>query len=193
MCPFMNSKLRLVLKTSTIALAVLSAATCPVLAQQAPNQQKQSQSLELESVQQDIENTKRRQQELLAEIKALDRDVGAINRALIESAKRGQALETHISKVEVNLKKLTDTQRGLRNSLSQKRGLLSDVLGTLQTDGEKPTTSPAGSTRRCFWLRFAAPCSWGPLSRRSNPETNALFAELTALREISQSVEQEKA
>ena len=97
----MNSKLRLVLKTSTIALAVLSAATCPVLAQQAPPT-KQSQSLELESVQQDIENTKRRQQELLAEIKALDRDVGAINRALIESAKRGQALETHISKVEVN-------------------------------------------------------------------------------------------
>jgi len=189
MCP----RTRPVLKNATLAalaLALLAATACPLLAQQS-TPTRQSKSLELESVQRDIGETRRKQAELLAEIKALDRDVGAINRALIASAKRGQALETHISKVEANLAKLTKTQRGLRTSLSQKRGLLSDVIGALQLMGKDPPPAllvlpedVLTSMRSSMLLGAVVP--------QIKRETNALFAELTALRQVSQAVEKEK-
>ena len=59
---------------------------------QSRSSDKQAKQFELESVTHNLSAAERRQAELKQQIEQLDQDMGAINRALVEGAKRGQAL-----------------------------------------------------------------------------------------------------
>lgn len=153
---------------------------------------KQARQLELESVGNSLEVTKRRQEELKQQIQQLDQDVGAINRALIEGARRGQALEDAISVSEQKLAKLLESQSKLRKSLNGKRALLAEVLAALQRMGTNPPPAilvqpedALGSVRSAILLGAVVP--------QIRNETALLLSEMTALQEISQAVETKQA
>ena len=152
---------------------------------------RESRSLELESVEQDLSKAEQRQEILKQEIAALDRDTGAINRALIEAARRGQNLEDSITDTEKKLDTLLKSQIGLRNSLSNKRELMADVLAALQRMGTNPPPAllvrpedALASIRSAILLGAVVP--------QIRSETENLLSELTALQEISQAVDAEK-
>ena len=96
---------------------------------------RESKILELEEVNNNLSTAEQRQRELKRQIQALDRDVGAINRALVEGAKRGQELEDSITETEERLAVLVASQDKLRKSLLNKRALLGEVLAALQRMG----------------------------------------------------------
>ncbi|MEP0940494.1 MAG: peptidoglycan DD-metalloendopeptidase family protein [Rhizobiaceae bacterium] len=152
---------------------------------------RQTKTLELEAVNEQLSNAELRQEELKGEIAALDEDVGAINRALIEGAKRGQQLETAITTTEVKLAKLLDSQSGLRQSLNSKRALLGEVLAALQRMGTNPPPAllvrpedALASVRSAILLGAVVP--------QVRDQAAVLLSELTALQDISNTVVVEK-
>lgn len=152
---------------------------------------KDSKTLELEAVRRKLDEARQRQSALQDEIAALDRDVGAINRALIETAKRGQELEGLVTQSEVRLNGLLETQTALKTSLNSKRGLLSEVLASLQRLGKNPPPAlfirpedALASVRSSILLSAVVPSI--------KQESDILFGELSALTQTSQAVIAEK-
>ena len=154
---------------------------------QKTNEKAQSKSLELEQVEKNIAKALARQVALREEIARYNDDLGAINRALVQTAKRGQELETDISNTEAELSRLQQLQAGIRNSLSGKRKLLSEVLGALQRMGRNPPPAilvrpedALASVRSSILLSAVVP--------DIKTEADALFAKLAALRETSKTI-----
>lgn len=152
---------------------------------------KDSKTLELEAVRRKLEEAQQKQSSLKEEIQALDRDVGAINRALIETAKRGQELEGLVTQSELRLNTLLNEQSKLKSSLNEKRDLLSEVLASLQRLGKNPPPAlfirpedALASVRSSILLSAVVPSI--------KQESDTLFAELSALKVTSQAVESEK-
>lgn len=161
-------------------------------ATKSPFTEQQVKSLELETVNENLESAKKRQEMLRQEIEALDRDVGAINRALIESAKRGQQLEDQVTASEERLAALVERQANLLQSLDGKKELMGDVLAALQRMGTNPPPAilvqpedALSSVRSAILLGAVIP--------QIKTETSILLSELTSLREISEAVKREKA
>ena len=71
--------------------------------------ERESTKIELEEVTNSLSAAEQRQEDLKKYIQVLDQDVGAINRALIEGAKRGQELEDSIMSVH-DLKRLENSK-----------------------------------------------------------------------------------
>ena len=157
----------------------------------AATQTTQSKSQELKDVERNIAEALARQKALKEEIARYDRDLGAINRALIQTAKRGQELEAKVSETEASLGKLEATQKTLRQSLSGKRALLGEILGALQRMGTNPppailiTPEDALSSLRSSILLSA-------VIPEIKDEADSLFAELAALKETSEAIKQQK-
>ena len=170
--------------------ALLAGLGAGVVFAQVPPVLRDSKSLELEAVNRDLSKATQRQESLKSEIELLNQDVGAINRALIESTKRGQKLEHSISQSEGKLANLVKSQIGLRDSLNKKRNLLGEILAALQRMGTNPPPAllvqpedALASVRSAIVLGAVVP--------RIKSETNLLLSELTALREISDDVKAE--
>ena len=158
---------------------------------QSAAEDRQVKELELESVTEQLSDAEKRQEELKQQIAALDEDVGAINRALIEGAKRGQELETSITATEKRLSELLASQAGLRNSLNNKRALLAEVLAALQRMGANPPPAllvqpedALASVRSSILLGAVVP--------QIRDQASVLLSELTALQDISNAVAVEK-
>jgi septal ring factor EnvC (AmiA/AmiB activator) len=154
-------------------------------------QTKEVNELELERVRDTIEKTKQRQQALRDEIAALDKDMEAINRALIATANRGQELEGKVSETEGRLEELSQTQSGLRKALSGKRALLAEVIAALQRMGTKPPPAilvrpedAISSIRSSILLGAVLP--------EIRDESSILLAELQKLAETTRKIEGEK-
>ena len=154
-------------------------------------QTKEVNKLELERVRDTIEKTKQRQQALRDEIAALDKDMEAINRALIATANRGQELEGKVSETEGRLEELSQTQSGLRKALSGKRALLAEVIAALQRMGTKPPPAilvrpedAISSIRSSILLGAVLP--------EIRDESSILLAELQKLAETTRKIEGEK-
>ena len=158
---------------------------------QSKTSDRHSSQLELEGVTNDLSAAEQRQKDLRKQIETLDRDVGAINRALIEGAKRGQELEDSITETEGRLTVLITSQKKLRSSLNTKRALLGEVLAALQRMGSNPPPAllvqpedALASVRSAILLGSVVP--------EVQSQAAILLSELTALREISASVTEEK-
>ncbi len=152
---------------------------------------RQSTIEQLEAVTNNLNAAEQRQQELKKQIESLDRDVGAINRALVEGAKRGQELEESITETEERLAVLVKSQKRLSGSLQGKRALLSEVLAALQRMGTNPPPAllvrpedALSSVRSAILLGSVVP--------EIGAQARILLTELTALKEISASVALEK-
>ncbi len=151
------------------------------------NEAAQLKALELESVVSNIAQALARQEALREEIARYNNDLGAINRALIQTAKRGQLLESQITETEDELTRLQEIQSNIRNSLSGKRQLLSEVIGALQRMGRNPPPAilvrpedALASVRSSILLSAVVP--------DIKSEADALFAELAALRQTSAAI-----
>ena len=162
-----------------------------VVSAQSSTATKEAKSLELEAVGRQLEEARERQRALREEIAALDRDVGAINRALVETAKRGQELEALVSNSEARLDSLVASQSTIQKSLNAKRGLLSEVLASLQRLGKNPPPAlfirpqdALASVRSSILLSAVVPTI--------KQESDTLFAELSALKATSDAVVEEK-
>lgn len=149
---------------------------------------KQANEIELERVRETMRKTSERQQALRKEIENLDQDVAAINRALIETSKSGQDLETKVSAVEAELAQLNEDRDKLRLSLQAKSAVLSEVLGALQRMGRKPPPAilirpedAISSLRSAIVLGSVVP--------HIRSETDILLVEMQALTQTTRKIE----
>ena len=119
-----------------IRIVMVSAglAASPVSAQTQPDFRK----LELEAIENSLKETEANRSRLKSEIDAIAMDRARLNARLNDVAKRVQQQEAKVSEVEQRLKLLGETEAALRKSLDERRGLLSQVLATLQRMGRKP-------------------------------------------------------
>jgi septal ring factor EnvC (AmiA/AmiB activator) len=99
---------------------------------------REARQAELDAIARDIALTQERQNELKAEIAALDKDNATLNQTLIGTGKRVQGLETEIEKTERRMKALSTNEAEIRASLAERRDVLAEVLGALQRMGRRP-------------------------------------------------------
>jgi septal ring factor EnvC (AmiA/AmiB activator) len=93
---------------------------------------------ELEAIRAEQKKTLDSQKKLQDEIAALSEDRRKLNQALIDSATNIRAAEAKISANEGRLKQLTDTEASIRASLDSRRGVIVEILATLQRMGRRP-------------------------------------------------------
>ena len=93
---------------------------------------------ELNAVARDIALTEERQEELRREIAALENDDATLNRTLVGTGKRVQALEAKIDKTEIRMRGLSTDEAAIRASLVERSGVLAEVLAALQRMGHRP-------------------------------------------------------
>lgn len=154
-------------------------------------QQKEDRQNQLEQVRESLDRLSERRRGLKAEIEALEEDRGAINRALIEAAKRAQELEAQVGDSEQRLAELNETRLQITGSLSSKRALLAEVIGALQRMGRKPPPAilirpddALASIRSAIMLGAVVP--------EIRKETETLVVELQALARTRQQIEAER-
>ena len=75
---------------------------------------------------------------LRQEIDALDKDRATLNQSLIDGGREVQKLEGEIDAAEGRLGAILDNEEKLRASLSERRGVLAEVLAALQRMGHRP-------------------------------------------------------
>ncbi|MEE9313489.1 MAG: peptidoglycan DD-metalloendopeptidase family protein [Rhizobiaceae bacterium] len=191
--PHFNRALKQSAKAIIGLCAVLFFATIHAYSQTAQENltTKQANQLELDQVNEKLLQMKQRREALRVEIIGLDKDIGAINRALIEATKRGQELEASINHTEINLNALTKAQSQILKSLQSKRALMGEVLAALQRMGKNPPpailVSPEdalSSVRSAILLGAVVP--------EIRAETGTLASELRALRETTRKIEVQK-
>ncbi|MHA1554273.1 MAG: murein hydrolase activator EnvC family protein [Alphaproteobacteria bacterium] len=90
---------------------------------------------ELVALTRDIELTETRRRELRLEIESLETDRATLNSSLIEGSQRVQQLEGVIDQSERRLRALLVDEDRLRQSLNERRRVLSEVLAALQRLG----------------------------------------------------------
>lgn len=152
---------------------------------------KQTNQVKLNEIAERLKLAKERQAALRDEIAGYDKDIGAINRALIASARRGQELEAEVSRAEANLLTVTKTQGILRKSMQSKRALLGEVLAALQRMGRKPPPAllvrpedALASVRSAILLGAVVP--------EIRNETATLLSEMKALSQTTRRVKEQK-
>ena len=179
----------LFVRTITLLACIAVGQTNYANAQESPTSQ--SKSLELEQVERNISQAIARQTALREEIERYDQDLNAINRALIQTAKRGQELESAVAGTEAELQTLEGSQQEIRQSLGKKRKVLSEIIGALQRMGRNPPPAifvtpedALASIRSSILLSNVVP--------EIKSETDILFAELSALRRTSVAINRKK-
>jgi septal ring factor EnvC (AmiA/AmiB activator) len=132
--PVMRPSIAILALAAALAAAPLAAAR----AQSDPAALRDIRQAELEAITRDIELTAERQGELRREIQALDKDRATLNQSLIDAGREVQKLEGQIDRTERRLRALQTNEDKLRASLSERRGVLAEVLAALQRMGRRP-------------------------------------------------------
>lgn len=99
---------------------------------------REARQAELDAVTRDIALTEERQEELRAEIAALDKDNATLNETLVGTGRRVQALEAEVDRTEQRMRALSNNEAAIRASLAERRGVLAEVLAALQRMGHRP-------------------------------------------------------
>ena len=99
---------------------------------------REARQAELDAVTRDIALTEERQEELRAEIAALDKDNTTLNETLVGTGRRVQALEAEVDRTEQRMRALSNNEAAIRASLAERRGVLAEVLAALQRMGHRP-------------------------------------------------------
>jgi septal ring factor EnvC (AmiA/AmiB activator) len=99
---------------------------------------REARQAELDAVTRDIALTEERQEELRAEIAALEQDNATLNETLLGTGRRVQALEAEIDRTEQRMRALSNNEAAIRASLAERRGVLAEVLAALQRMGHRP-------------------------------------------------------
>lgn len=146
---------------------------------------------EYERVTKEITLSAERTAALAAEIAAVRKDNESITAALIQSAKTERKLSQDIEDISSRLQGLKGQQDILRGSLSERRGVLAEVLGALERMGLDPPPAilvnpddALASVRSAILLGAVVP--------ELRQETEVLVAELRELSRVGASIEAER-
>jgi len=93
---------------------------------------------ELEAIRAEQKKALDSQKKLQDEIAALSDDRRKLNQALLDSATSIRTAETKISAAEGRLQQLVGTEASIRKSLDSRRGVIGEILATLQRMGRQP-------------------------------------------------------
>ena len=185
--------------TNGIALAALAAGLAwsapPVsaLAQAAAPvvERKQASVEELDALLEAASVSDQRARELAAEISALKKDETSVTAALIQSAKTERKLSQEISPIEDRLMEYRTHEDAIRQSLSDRRAVLSEVLAALQRMGLNPPPAilvtpqdALSSVRSAILLGAVVPQLRG--------ETEILLADMESLSRVMVSIKAER-
>ena len=185
--------------TNGIALAALAAGLAwsapPVsaLAQAAAPavERKQASVEELDALLEAASVSDQRARELAAEISALKKDETSVTAALIQSAKTERKLSQEISPIEDRLMEYRTQEDAIRQSLSDRRAVLSEVLAALQRMGLNPPPAilvtpqdALSSVRSAILLGAVVPQLRG--------ETEILLADMESLSRVMVSIKAER-
>jgi septal ring factor EnvC (AmiA/AmiB activator) len=129
---------RIVAVLSLFAGLTAGAAGAAEVADALSPEAREARQAELDAVTRDIALTEGRQEELRAEIAALDKDDATLNETLVGTGRRVQALEGEIDGTEQRMRALTNNEAAIRASLAERRGVLAEVLAALQRMGHRP-------------------------------------------------------
>ena len=132
--------------TNCVALAAIAASLAvaalpmPVFAQTAAPaaERKQASVEELDALLEAASVSDQRARELAAEISVLKKDETSVTAALIQSAKTERKLSQEISPIEDRLMEYRIQEDAIRQSLFDRRAVLSEVLAALQRMGLNP-------------------------------------------------------
>jgi murein hydrolase activator len=117
---------------------------------------------------------------LKAEIESIGQDRSKLNEALIDAAARIRTLETQIATREGRTQTLDDNERAIRDSLTERRAVIAEVLAALQRIGRRPP--PALMVRPEDALQSVRTAMMlGGVLPEMRVEAEALIADLTEL------------
>ena len=99
---------------------------------------RRARAAELETIRRAIEVSRARQDDLRAEIGAIEADREKLAADLIATAERLRDVETRIRDAEIRLARLHEREGGIRDSLHKRRVVLAEILAALQRIGRVP-------------------------------------------------------
>lgn len=154
--------------------------------------QAQSTKQKLQEIERAIESSRKQEQNLDTRARRLDRGLKSMRGDLIDTAASVQSHEELVSESEVKLKALSAEEGATVRDLRQRHGELSSVIGILARLERRPPevlvaspTNPIDAVRSAIVLASVIP----ELQLR----TDALRAELTALRALRREIAGERA
>jgi murein hydrolase activator len=161
-------------------------------AQDALEQKRAETTNELDQVSGEVTATQEHLKALQAGIAALKKDEATITASLIQSARTDRKLSEDIEDIDGRLAALEAKQAKLRDSLRARRGVLAEVLGALERMGLNPPPAllvrpedALSSVRSAILLGAVVP--------EMRVQTEALLADLTGLKRVAASIDQQKA
>lgn len=178
---------------TAVVLTPLTATHSPAVAQlsASPVEEHQSKQRELNDLNGTLSEVLSRQKRLAGEIEGLSQDIAAINRALIETAKRSKSLEDGITQAELRLEEEQRNEAQVVKSLSGRRALLAEVLAALQRMGRNPPPAILVSPQDALKAVRSA-LVLGAVVPNIRQETDKLLADLETLSIVRLAIAQQK-
>lgn len=94
--------------------------------------------LELRGMQDTLDQSAEQRKKIEAEIASIRNDRAKLNAALLETTRRISETESKIGEAEARLSTMTGSEEAIRSSLAARRGLIAEVLASLQRMGRRP-------------------------------------------------------
>lgn len=128
---------------------------------------------------------------LRREVESIGEDRRKLNAQLIESAARVRSIEAQIIRTTERLKPLDDREQALRKSLDERRGVVGEVLATLQRIGRRPPAVILATPEDALQsLRTAM--LLGAVLPEMRQEMTALLADLSELARVRKGIAEER-
>lgn len=146
---------------------------------------------ELQNIESEIDRSKERTEALEAEARSLAAEMTKLSRRLVATASRVHAREAQISTTEKRLTDLSGQEKGLRDRLVSRRGILSDLLAGLQRLERNPP--PAIAVKPAAALdAVRSAMLLGVIVPELRVEANALVQDLSRLKTVRTTILREK-
>lgn len=146
---------------------------------------------ELDDVTRAMEEAREAESVLAAEIEAIGEDRAALNRRLIETARRISEAEAGMARAEQRIAGLGDREETVRESLQGRSALLAELLAALQRMGRRPPPAVLVSPEDALRTVRSAIVLGAVLPGLRN-ETEALAADLGELVRLREEIGRER-
>jgi septal ring factor EnvC (AmiA/AmiB activator) len=146
---------------------------------------------QLEAIRQQIALGDKRREELSQEIGRLEKDRASINKALIDAAASSRKLQGEIAESEKRLDELNGQRAEVRASLSARRSVLAEVLGSLMRLGAHPPPAILVKPEDALSAVRSA-IALGAVVPEIRAETEVLASELAELERIGRDIDIER-
>lgn len=153
--------------------------------------ERQERERALEALQQDIEASRQAQTALAEEIEQLRGDRVALNERLLESAAQVRDTEVKIGLLENRIEELGAREAVVRRSLSERRGLLAELLAALQRMGRRPPPAVVVSPEDALRMVRSA-MLLGAVLPGMRIETAALASDLEELSGLRREIDEQR-